>query len=627
MSDKYKMLKTIDSPADVKKLSEDQLIQLCQDIRDYTIEVVSETGGHLAPTLGVVELTVALHKVFNSPDDKIIWDVGHQAYAHKILTGRREALKTIRQYGGISGFCKPKESEHDTYGAGHASTSISAGVGFAIARDLKKEDHQIISVIGDGALTGGLSFEGLNNLGTLRTRMMIILNDNEMSISPNVGAMSKYLSKITTNPLYNRVRDELWNITGKLPVGKSTVRTGIRKIEESLKNLLVPGVLFDEMGIRYFGPIDGNDLPLMIQTLENIKDINSPILLHIITKKGLGFAQAEENPAKFHGIGPAAKPGQKSAKKEVPPFLNVFGDELTTLAKKDDRIVAVTAAMRDGTGLAGFAEEHPNRFYDVGIAEGHAVTFAAALASRGLKPFVAIYSTFLQRAYDMLVHDIAVQKLPVIFMLDRAGLVGEDGPTHHGVLDLSYLSSIPDVVVAAPRNGEELRHLMQTALAYDDGPFFIRYPKASAQKNRKTVKSKAIEIGKWEVLTEGKDVALVGVGSMNGVVEKAVKILSKEGINASHIDAKFVKPFDEKTLDGLLKSNKHIVVVEENNYPGSLAQTIKAYAEPFEKCARVHAHTLPDRFVTHGSRAQLLAEVKLTSEEIAASVLELKLKK
>jgi len=623
MSDKYKQLKKIDSPADLKNMSEPELLQLCQDIRDYTIEVVSETGGHLAPTLGVVELSVALHKVFNSPEDKIIWDVGHQAYAHKILTGRREALKTIRQYGGISGFCKPKESEHDIYGAGHASTSISAGVGFAIARDLKKEDHQVVSVIGDGALTGGLSFEGLNNLGQMRTRMMIILNDNEMSISPNVGAMSKYLSKITTNPLYNRVRDELWNITGKLPVGKNPVRMGMKKIEESLKNLLVPGVIFDEMGIRYFGPIDGNDLPLLISTLENIKDIPTPTLLHIITKKGLGFAQAEENPVKFHGIGPSAKPGAGKPKKEVPPFLNVFGDELTHLAKKDKRIVAVTAAMREGTGLTGFAEEHPDRFYDVGIAEGHAVTFAAALAARGLKPFVAIYSTFLQRAYDMLVHDIAVQKLPVIFMLDRAGLVGEDGPTHHGVLDLAYLASIPDVIIGAPRDGEELRHMMQTALDFEDGPFFIRYPKASAVINRKSVKSKALEIGKWESLTEGKDVAIVAVGSMNPVAEKATKILKAEGIDASHIDAKFVKPFDEALLKNLLQSNKHIVVVEENNYPGSLSQTIKAFAEPFENCARIHAHTLPDEFVTHGSRAQLLAEVKLTAEEIAASVLEL----
>lgn len=621
MSDKYKLLQTIDSPADLKPLSNEQLLQVCQEIRDYTIEVVSKTGGHLAPTLGVVELSVALHKVFDSPKDKIIWDVGHQAYAHKILTGRREALKTIRQYGGISGFCKPAESEHDIYGAGHASTSISAGVGFAIARDIKGENHQVISVIGDGALTGGLSFEGLNNLGTLRTRMMIILNDNEMSISRNVGAMSKYLSKITTNPIYNRVRDELWELTGKLPVGKSTIRTGIRKLEESLKNLLVPGVWFDELGIRYFGPIDGNDLPLLIETLDNIKDINSPVLLHILTKKGRGFAEAEANPAKFHGIGPASKGEEPSSKKVTPPYLNVFGDELTKLAKKDKRIVAITAAMPDGTGLSGFAEEYPDRFYDVGIAEGHGVTFAAALASRGLKPVVAIYSTFLQRAYDMLVHDIAVPKLPVIFMLDRAGLVGEDGPTHHGVLDISYLNSVPGAVVAAPRNGEELRHLMQTALDHNEGPFFIRYPKASAEINRKSVKSKPLTIGQWEVLAEGKDAAIIAVGPMNAIADKSAEILKAQGIEAKRIDAKFIKPFDEKLLQSVLKEYKHTFIIEENNYPGSLAQTIKAFASSIVGSGMIHAHTLPDKFVTHGSRAQLLAEVKLTPEEIASSVI------
>jgi len=622
MSDKYKLLRTVDSPADIKSFSTEQLLQLCQEIRDYTIEVVSVTGGHLAPTLGVVELTVALHKVFNSPLDKIIWDVGHQAYAHKILTGRREALKTIRQYGGISGFCKPLESEHDIYGAGHASTSISAGVGFAIARDLKGEDHQVISIIGDGALTGGLSYEGLNNLGILRTRMMVILNDNEMSISRNVGAMSKYLSKITTNPLYNKVRDELWQLTGKLPVGKSTVRTGIKKLEESLKNLLVPGVIFDEMGIRYFGPIDGNDLPHLIETLENIKDINSPVLLHILTKKGRGFAQAEENPAQFHGISPAAKSDPEQTKKAVPPFLNIFGDELIKMAKRDKRVVAITAAMPAGTGLTNFAEVYPERFFDVGIAEGHAVTFAAALAASGMKPFVAIYSTFLQRAYDMLMHDIAVQKLPAVFMLDRAGLVGEDGPTHHGVLDLAYLSSIPEIVVAAPRNGEELRHLMTTALNYDDGPFFIRYPKASAEKNRKSVKSAVLPIGEWELLAEGEDTAIIAVGPMNGLADKAAAILIKQGIKTRRIDAKFIKPFDEKMLTKVLTEYQHIFMVEENNYPGSLSQAVRAFSTTLAKSGRVHAHTLPDRFVTHGSRAQLLEEVQLTPEDIAASVVQ-----
>lgn len=620
MSHKYEILKNIDSPKDLKGLTLEELTQLCQEIREYTIETVSATGGHLSPTLGVVELSVALHKVFDSPDDKIVWDVGHQAYAHKILTGRREALKTIRQYGGISGFCKQVESEHDVYGAGHASTSISAGLGFAIARDLKKEDHHVISIIGDGALTGGLSFEGLNNLGHLRTKMMVVLNDNEMSISRNVGAMSKYLSKITTNPLYNRVRDELWQFTGKLPVGKTSVRTGMRKIEESLKNLLVPGVIFDEMGIRYFGPIDGNDLPLLIETLENIRDINTPVLLHILTKKGRGHSPSEESPDKFHGIGPTAKAPKQDAKPEEPPYLKVFGEELTKIAKKDDRVVAITAAMPDGTGLTGFAETHPDKFFDVGIAEGHGVTFAAGMASRGMKPFVAIYSTFLQRAYDMLMHDVAIQKLPVVFMLDRAGLVGEDGPTHHGVLDLAYLNSIPDVVIAAPRNGEELRHLMQTALHYEKGPFFIRYPKASSEKNRKSVKSMQLEIGKWEELTSGGDAAIIAVGPMNAIAAKASDMMKKDGIKLTHYDAKFIKPFDEDVLNKVLIDHKHVFVIEESNYPGSLSQTIRAYAATLSGAASVHPHTLPDRFVTHGSRAQLLAEVKLTADDIADNI-------
>lgn len=620
MSEKYEILRTIDSPADLKGLTMEELTQLCQEVRDYTIEVVSSTGGHLSPTLGVVELSVALHKIFDSPDDKIIWDVGHQAYAHKILTGRREALKTIRQYGGISGFCKQVESEHDVYGAGHASTSISAGLGFAAARDLQGGNNHVISIIGDGALTGGLSFEGLNNLGSLRTKMMVILNDNEMSISRNVGAMSKYLSKITTNPLYNRVRDELWELTGKLPVGKTTIRTGMRKIEESLKNLLVPGVLFDEMGIRYFGPIDGNDLPLLMETLENIKDINTPVLLHILTKKGRGHTPSEESPDKFHGIGPSKKDSATVKKAELPPYLNVFGEELIKLAKKDKRVVGITAAMPDGTGLSSFADAHPDRFYDVGIAEGHAVTFAAGMASQGMKPFVAIYSTFLQRAYDMLMHDVSIQKLPIVFMLDRAGLVGEDGPTHHGVLDLAYLSSIPDVVVAAPRNGEELRHLMQTALNYNDGPFFIRYPKASSEKNRKSVKSEALEIGKWEELTAEGEAALIAVGPMNSVADGASALLKKAGLTVSRYDAKFIKPFDEDMLRKILKENDHVFVVEENNYPGSLSQQIKAFSTGVGGSGAVHSHTLPDKFVTHGSRAQLLAEVKLTAEDIAASI-------
>ena len=620
MSNNAPLLNRIDTVSDIKKLKINELKQLCQEIRDYTIQTVSATGGHLAPTLGVVELTVALHYVFSSPKDKIIWDVGHQAYAHKILTGRRDALPTIRQYGGISGFLKRKESEHDIFGAGHASTSISAGVGLAKARDLKGGNYQVISVIGDGALTGGLAFEGLNNLGSLRTRMMLILNDNEMSISPNVGAMSKYLSKIVTNPLYNQVRDEVWKMTGRLPVGKRAVRTGVRKLEESLKNLIVPGVLFDEMGIRYFGPINGNDIELLIETLENIKDIQTPTMLHILTKKGLGYEQAEADPVKFHGVGPSRKTVAKTGPL-APPYLKVFGDTLIRMAEADKRIVAISAAMREGTGLHAYAERFPGRFFDVGIAEGHAVTFAAGLAVEGIRPFVAIYSTFLQRAFDMLVHDVALQQLPVIFMLDRSGLVGEDGQTHHGALDLSYLSAIPNVVVAAPRDGNELVDLMRTAVDYTDGPIFIRYPKDSSREYDPDYTGEVLPIGEWQTVREGSDTAILAVGAMNGVVDEAMDILKEQKTTPTWINARYIKPMDESLLKKLFDTHRRILVVEENVYTGGLGQRIQAYAKSSEIKCRIEVAGLPDAFVTHGARQLLLNEVGLTAEALAARVL------
>ncbi len=619
MSDKYPLLNTIDSPADLKQLKLEDLKQLCHEMRQYTIEIVEQTGGHLAPTLGVIELTIALHYIFDSPKDKIIWDVGHQAYAHKILTGRRDALKTIRQYGGISGFLKPSESDHDIFGAGHASTAISAGVGFAMGRDLKEENYQVVSIIGDGALTGGLAFEGLNNLGHLRTRMLVILNDNEMSISPNVGAISKYLNKMVTNPLYNQVRDEIWKMTGKLPVGRRAVRTGVRKLEESLKNLIVPGVIFDEMGLRYFGPLNGHDLPMLLETLNNIKDINTPVLLHVLTKKGYGYNEAEQDPVKFHGVGPSQKdtPGDSE---EAPAYLKVFGDSLIRMADKDEKVVAVTAAMREGTGLVEFSDRFPERFFDVGIAEGHGVVFAAGLAAQGLRPFVAIYSTFLQRAFDMLVHDVAIQKLPVVFMLDRAGLVGQDGPTHHGVLDLSYLSAIPGAVIAAPRDGDELADLMQTANEHLDGPFFIRYPKASSSRFDAQREPQPLAIGIWEELKQGKQLAILCVGVMNEIVMNAEKHFKELNIDPTVINARFIKPFDSEILDGVLSDYEHVVIIEENVYTGGVGQRVQAYSREGEFAAKVHVISLPDRFVTHGTRGELLNEVGLTGEKIAATI-------
>ena len=624
MSEKFPLLVTINSPVDLKKLSIPELRTLCSELRQYVIETVSETGGHLASTLGVIELTVALHYVFESPKDKLIWDVGHQAYAHKILTGRREQLKTNRQYGGLSGFLKRNESEHDVFGAGHASTSISAGVGFAVARDLQKKTHHVVSIIGDGALTGGLAYEGLNNLGNLRTKMLVVLNDNEMSISPNVGAMSHYLNKIVTNPLYNRVRDELWRATGKLPAGSKTVRTGLRKMEESLKNLIVPGVLFDEMGLRYFGPVNGHDVEGLIKTLQNIRGIQTPVILHLLTRKGKGLDQAEADPVNFHGIGPSKKTTDKTDPKpvEAPAYLTVFGDTLIEMANADKRIVAITAAMREGTGLVEFAKVHPDRYYDVGIAEGHAVTFAAGLAAEGMRPFVAIYSTFLQRAFDHIIHDVTIQHLPVIFMLDRGGLVGQDGPTHHGTFDLSYLALIPNVVIAAPKDGNELRDLMQTALEYEDGPFFIRYPKASSEKYDPGHKGISLPVGSWEMLDKGKDVALIAVGSMVAEARRAQEILSAQGIEASLVNARFVKPFDDVLLADIVNTHQHVFVLAESAPDGGLGQRIQAWALGKSVKAKIHSLALPDRFVTHGGRDQLLTEVGLSAGEIARFVLD-----
>ena len=462
-----KLLPNIKSPADIRKFSPKELHQLADEIRFHTIDVVSEIGGHLASTLGVVELTVALHKVFNTPTDKIIWDVGHQAYAHKLLTGRFDAFPTIRQYGGLSGFLKRTESEYDVFGAGHASTSISAGVGIAESQKHTGKKFKVVSIIGDGAMTGGLAFEALNNGGHLKTPMLVILNDNEMSISPNVGAINTYLTKIVTNPIYNRIRDKIWNISGKLPFGKRTARSMLHRIEESLKSLLVPGMLFEELGFRYFGPIDGYNIDELVSTLERIKNLKTPALLHILTKKGKGMKLAENDPIKYHGVKPnGSSNGKVSTTNIVPIFQDVFGLLVCESARNRKDMVCITAAMREGTGLVPFAKEFPKRFYDVGIAEGHGVTFAAGLATEGVRPIVAIYSTFLQRAYDHIIHDVAIQHLPVVFCLDRSGIAGEDGPTHHGTLDIAYLKCIQDLVLVSPKDGNELRHLLYTALDY-----------------------------------------------------------------------------------------------------------------------------------------------------------------
>ena len=624
-----KYLKNIHSPKDIRDFTLEQLQELCDEIRNYTIETVTAVGGHLAPTLGAVELTVALHHVFDTPKDKLVWDVGHQAYAHKILTGRFSSMNTIRQFGGLSGFLKRTESEYDVFGAGHASTSISAALGVAAARDQKNQDYKVASVIGDGSLTGGLAYEGLNNSGILNTQILVVLNDNEMSISPNVGAMSKYLTRITTNPLYNKIRNEIWNITDSLPWGKKLSKKILHKIDESLKALLVPGVLFNELGFRYFGPIDGHDINELVKTLNNIKNINQPVLLHIITKKGKGLVSTREDngeyhrdAVKFHAVKPNSTNGQlkKSTDKTIPSFQDVFGYLSCEVARNRDDTICITAAMREGTGLVPYAKEFPNRYYDVGIAEGHGVTFSAGFATEGLRPIVAIYSTFLQRAFDHIVHDVAIQHLPVIFCMDRAGIAGEDGPTHHGSLDIAYLRCIQDMVVSAPRNGNEFRHLLYSALNQKESPFSIRYPKSSAIDFDLDSQAELLPIGSWEVLRTGSDIVVLAVGPLSYNVERVAELLQNENISIEIVNCRFIKPMDESYLRSLIERFNLVITIEEGVIVGGFGDGVSSWLLENNFQGRIKRLGLPDSFIQHGKRDELLSEIGLDDNGIIDTI-------
>lgn len=569
----------------------------------------------------MVELTLALHYCFDSPRDKIIWDVGHQAYAHKIITGRRDAFGTLRTKGGISGFPRIEESQHDAFGTGHASTSISAALGLACARDLKGEDYHVVAVIGDGALTGGLAFEGLNQAGHLKKDLIVILNDNRMSISTNVGALAQYLTRLMTTPVYRRFEADVWELLGRLPSWGGKARRVARRIKESLKNLLVPGVLFEELGFRYFGPIDGHDLAQLIRILQDVKQFKGPQLLHVKTIKGKGYTYAEQDATKFHGIGSFdKKTGKIEKQSDLPSFTQVFGSTLVELAQFDKRIVAITAAMPDGTGLTEFEKRYPERFFDVGIAEQHAVTFAAGLAREGMKPVVAVYSTFLQRAYDQIIHDVALQNLNVCFAVDRGGLVGSDGPTHHGCFDLSYLRQIPNMVVMAPKDENELRHMIATMIEYAAGPIAVRYQRDHCYGVKCDPQARPLKIGKGEVLVKGEDVALVGIGSMVRICEQAAKILEEEGVKPWVINARFVKPLDEELLVSIANRVRLLVTVEENSLKGGFGSAV---AELFCSAGVSVWHImvgLPDRFIPHGTRDELLTDVGLTPEAIAGVV-------
>ncbi|MCH7520926.1 MAG: 1-deoxy-D-xylulose-5-phosphate synthase [Candidatus Marinimicrobia bacterium] len=621
MNQPYPLLANIDGPDDLKKLPQEKLPQLASEVAELIKTVVRESGGHYSSPLGVVDLTIALHYVFDSPRDQLVWDVGHQAYAHKILTGRRDSFKTLRTKNGISGFLRRSESEHDVFGAGHASTSISAGLGMAEAHHLKGEDGHVVAIIGDGALTGGLAYEGLNNLGFKELRMTVVLNDNRMSISPSVGSLSKYLTRIVTNPLYNRIRDDVWKAAGLLPLGTKAVRTFLHRLEEGLKAFISPGVLFEELGLRYFGPIDGHDYDSMLKVFKSVRALPYPTLVHVLTQKGHGVEEAENDSQRYYSL-----PGRKEGKpggKLAPDFSKVFGQTVVALAKEDDRICGITAAMEVGTGFGPFARAYPQRYYDVGIAEEHAVTFAGGLATQGLRPIVVLYSTFAQRSFDQIMHDIALQNLPVVFCLDRAGLVGPDGPTHHGLFDMVLLRSIPNMVVCAPKDGDELRDLLFSAVQYN-GPVAIRYPKSSSINFDPDGIATFIPQGKWEIIRDGIDVILLAVGSMVPVAQQAAARLAKQhGVDATVINARFIKPVDGTLLEQLALGKAPIITVEEGMLAGGFGSAIREYLSAKGYSVPVVSLGIKDNFIEHATRDELLELVQLTPVKVAERALEI----
>ena len=607
-----KYLDKINSPKDLKNIPRDELGKVCEELRTYITETINQIGGHLAPTLGAVEITTAVHYVFDAPKDKIVWDTGHQAYAHKVLTGRYNQFPTIRRYKGLSGFLKRSESEYDVFGAGHASTSISAALGMAVSRNLENEDFNVISIIGDGALSGGLAFEALNNAGNIRKQMLVIVNDNDMSISPNVGAFRNYLVKIATNKKYNRLRRWIYKTIKKLPKSLKIIESILRKAESSAKKFFLPTTVFEDLGFRYFGPVDGHNIEEMVEVLENIKGYDSPVVLHAITKKGKGLDYAEHDPIKYHGVKEKKDNSVVSKSIQAPIYQNVFGEVLCDLAEENNKIVAITAAMREGTGLVDYSSRFPKRFFDVGIAEGHAVTFSGGLSTEGKIPVVAIYSTFLQRAFDHIIHDIALQNLPVIFCLDRSGLVGEDGATHHGVLDIAYLRCIQNIIISAPKDGNELRDLLFTATLNKEKPFTIRYPKEDSI-NFEQMSPKKIEVGSWEVLTKGSDVLILAVGSM---VKKSIEVhsmLLEKNISSEVVNCRFIKPMDKNYLNESFPNHKLVVTIEEGVTTGGFGEGIVNWSNENHISNSVMTIGVPNRFVDHGPRNILLEEIGLDS--------------
>ena len=620
--EKYPVLSKVNYPSGIRELSLPQLKQLCSDIREYMVDTISEIGGHFGGGLGAVELTVGIHKVFNTPHDLVVWDTGHQAYPHKILTGRKEALHRIRQYGGISGFLKRTESEYDAFGAGHASTSISAALGMATARDIKKEDKKVIAVIGDGAMTGGMAYEAMNNSGLLKSDLIVVLNDNDMSIAPNVWQISNYFTEMISHPDYNKFKGQIWDLTGKLDQFGDRMRKIAVRLEQGLKAVITPGMLFEALGFRYFGPINGHNIHQVIKIFEQVKGLKGPILVHAITQKGKGYKPAENHSQRLHASTPFDKITGKALKKPgaAPAYTKIFGNALVEIIEKNPKVVGITAAMPDGTGLDILKEKIPQNYFDVGIAEEHAVTFAAGLATQGIIPVVAIYSTFLQRAFDQTIHDVALQKLHVVFVLDRAGLVGADGPTHHGTFDLAYLRIIPGMVIMAPKDEAELRNMLYTATEYCEGPVAVRYPRGSALGVKIEDGFSKIEIGKGEKLSEGDDVAILVVGSMVNYAEKASAILKEAGINCELINMRFIKPLDFNLLDDIAARHDKIVTLEENNLPGGFGSAVLEYFNDNNYKNEILRIGIPDQFIDHGTQAQLHKQIEIDPEGIVERI-------
>jgi 1-deoxy-D-xylulose-5-phosphate synthase len=623
----YKFLNSINVPEDLRKMDLGDLRFVCAELRDFLVDSVSKTGGHFGAGLGTVELTVALHYVFQTPQDKLIWDTGHQAYPHKILTGRRKQMHTIRRLNGLSGFLKRAESEYDVFGAGHANTAISAALGVATSRDLSGEDYKVVAIVGDGSLTGGMAYEAMNNAGLLRKDMIVVLNDNEMvslsSVRPTLWSFHNYFSEVLTHPSYNRFKTNVWELTGKLDTFGDRLRTVAQKVERGVKAVVTPGMLFEALGFRYFGPFNGHNVFKLVEIFQHVRDLKGPILIHVRTMKGKGYAPAEREATRLHGVTPFDKITGISPKKagERPSYTAIFGEALVEICRQNPKVVGITAAMPDGTGLTLLHTEMPERFFDVGIAEQHAVTFAAGMATQGHIPVTAIYSTFLQRAFDQVVHDCAIQKLHVVFVLDRGGLVGADGPTHHGVLDLSFLRCIPGMVIMAPKDEQELRDMLYTAVEYKMGPIALRYPRGNALGVEIRPGFKTLEIGKGEVVRHGKDVAILAIGNMTANASAAAALLQDEGIDAEVLNMRFVKPIDDELIRSTAERIPVFLTVEDNATQGGFGSAVlESLTRQGLTNVIVKLHGLPDEFVEHGTPNELYQLLKLDAQGIAETV-------